>query len=260
MYKRQRLDSQERADAADGESVESSEALKFLAEKEIENVVFVGFTSTANAVVFATRDGAFFVFEIQQQEWRVLDALLPSNSTPVASVKSIPTTPDSFFVQLSDKLYRASISGTCTLVAENITDFDTGLDNYALLYQDGSVEVHHGYSKDLNPEKFSLPSDISNEDADEFSPLSILTLSKDRYLVVFGNLVTEADEDVAYDHKIYAVDVTSNGKSTFQESFDIAPAFGSILRNPTYYGISLYDLGPSIPHVYVCLLYTSRCV
>ncbi|CUS23990.1 LAQU0S13e00826g1_1 [Lachancea quebecensis] len=228
-----------------------SKQLQFLSEKDLECVVYVGFNSAGTTVLCITRTFELFQFDVLQKEWSSLNISSPSaEELTVTSVKPLSPDLQTILVQASKHLYQIEISGTSSVIASDITDFDVGYNQYVLMQGDGTVQVHENFQTQ-SPKIFTPPNDILEQITEEFAPLAINVLSELHYLVVFGNPITESDEDVVYDHKMYLVTLTENNEAKFQESFDIAPAFGSVLRNPNYYRISLDQLMPSVPHLYI---------
>ncbi|KAM3160798.1 hypothetical protein ACU8KH_04943 [Lachancea thermotolerans] len=239
------------AAGTDADASEEPRQLQFLSEKDLECVVYVGFNSAGTAALCITKDFGLFRFDVSQKEWSSLNISLPtSQELTVTSVKPLSPDLQILLVQASNQLYQVEISGSSSVIANDITDFDVGHNQYVLMHGDGTIEIHKDF-QEQSPKTLTPPDDVLEQISEECVPLAIEVLSELRYLVVFGNPVTESDEDVMYDHRMFLVTLTGNNEAKFQESFDIAPAFGSVLRTPNYYRISLNQLMPSLPHLYV---------
>ena len=92
--------------------------------------------------------------------------------------------------------------------------------------------------------------------------MDIKILSKDQFLLVIGNLLpADETEDISYDQKTYILDynggeITQPAEKTeetpslvFHESFDIAPAYGSVLRFPYFYHVKLHNLLVNVENI-----------
>ncbi|CDH11274.1 uncharacterized protein ZBAI_03060 [Zygosaccharomyces bailii ISA1307] len=125
-------------------------------------------------------------------------------------------------------------------LVDDVVSFDLLEDQLYTFHKDYSVQIHvmQNFQATEKKEEFSTPSELLEEIKDEYSPISISALSNNQYQLVYGIPVAETEEDVSYDHKIYVVS-RSGADFSFQESFDITPAFGSVLRFPTYYTTAL---------------------
>lgn len=125
-------------------------------------------------------------------------------------------------------------------LVDDVVSFDLLEDQLYTFHKDYSVQIHvmQNFQATDKKEEFSTPSELLEEIKDEYSPISISALSNNQYQLVYGIPVGETVEDVSYDHKIYVVS-RSGADFSFQESFDITPAFGSVLRFPTYYTTAL---------------------
>ncbi|CAI4404106.1 ASN_collapsed_G0026520.mRNA.1.CDS.1 [Saccharomyces cerevisiae] len=89
--------------------------------------------------------------------------------------------------------------------------------------------------------EFSLPSELEELPVEEYSPLSVTILSPQDFLAVFGNVISETDDEVSYDQKMYIIKHI-DGSASFQETFDITPPFGQIVRFPYMYKVTLSGL------------------
>lgn len=133
---------------------------------------------------------------------------------------------------------------------ENVATFDVYQDKLYVFFRPFSVKIYelskwNQLSKYL---EFVAPSELLDEIKEEYLPVSITALAAHEYQLVFGIPVSSEEEDVSYDHRIFVVKKVDD-KMTFQESFDITPAFGSVLRYPMYYNEKLSDLVYGIPQI-----------
>ncbi|SCU86324.1 LAME_0D05622g1_1 [Lachancea meyersii CBS 8951] len=233
--------------------------LQFISKESMDNVVFVGFHGLEDSnVLCVTKNGSFHSFDIAKKEWSQRSTEITDfSATEVMKVQQLNNTANSFLVLSNhNKVYNVAMTGGAKCVAENACDFDVGADNCAFLLLDGTLEMRTGGGESLEKE-FKLPQEISNELNDSLRPLSILSLRGTDSVVVLGNEVAETDEDVEYDQKVYVVHENEHGHVEFHESYDIAPAFGNVLRNPNYYKCILNDLMTSVPHLYIIASATS---
>ncbi|SCV05432.1 LANO_0H07360g1_1 [Lachancea nothofagi CBS 11611] len=228
-------------------------ALEFITNNSLQNVVYVGFHGNSDeTIVCITKDFHFHVYNISRNEWSLLDIkITDSDTTNVIAAHRLRAEEDLFLIQFGNKtLYSIETSGTAQLLCNDVVAFDVTFESWVVLHSTGTVELHTSEGKEVT-KTFTLPQEISEEISDDFQPLSVSSLSDSRFLLVFGNTVEETDQDVMYDQKMYVVQETESNGINFQESFDIAPAFGSVLRNPSYYKLVLSDLVPSTPHIYI---------
>lgn len=96
--------------------------------------------------------------------------------------------------------------------------------------------------------KFIFPEELKEDFENGYQPISISILNQSRFLIVIGEPTSESESDASYNHKIYVATV-SGSSLVFQESFDIAPAFGSVMRYPTYYNVNLKGLIENEPQL-----------
>ncbi|SCU94323.1 LAFA_0F21154g1_1 [Lachancea sp. 'fantastica'] len=242
------------------QETDEKKTLRFILEETAENVVYVGFNGTAETtVIWITRSGVFHRFDLAKKEiTQVTIKNAESDAmSQVAKVQRLSGPNESFLVLYnSGRLFAVTETGNATLAAENVCDFDVGRANWALFTLDGSLEVYEK-GEITSKKAIELPNEIRDELNESLQPLSVLSLSQNQFVVVLGNAVNESDEDAEYDQKVYVVSKNENDEVSFRESFDIAPAFGSVLRKPTYYKCVLDDLMETIPQLYIVASATS---
>ncbi|CCH43560.1 Nucleoporin [Wickerhamomyces ciferrii] len=82
---------------------------------------------------------------------------------------------------------------------------------------------------------------------DGILPISLQWIAPFRFLVIFGEIPNEDEEDPSYEFKAFVLThEKSTGETSFEENFDLIPAFGSILRKPTIYSSSFHNLSGSM--------------
>lgn len=133
---------------------------------------------------------------------------------------------------------------------ENVAAFDLLQDKLYAFLKSFSVEVYElqSWNQLAKSTEFDTPPELLDEIREEYLPISITALTSQEYQLVFGIPVSAEEEDVSYDHRIFVVK-KEDDKMTFQESFDITPAFGSVLRYPVYYEERLSNLMNDIPQI-----------
>ncbi|SCW01991.1 LAFE_0E11738g1_1 [Lachancea fermentati] len=243
-------------DATVAEGDEESQKLNIMLEKELKDVVFTEFTQDGKKSIFVTLSGTVHLYDLENKEWSTFSINKPGPGDVVSSVKMIPGIFDALLAQIGNVLYLVLFNGQTESINTDIAAFDVGLKKYTIWSKDGAVILHDAATK-TEISRFSTPEDIAEELKDDYLPVSISFMSENHFLLVYGNDVRPEDEEeeASYDHKMYFVSVDGENVS-YKESFDIAPAFGTILRDPTYYHLVLYDLVPSVPHLYIV---TSAC-
>ncbi|GAV46487.1 hypothetical protein ZYGR_0A00790 [Zygosaccharomyces rouxii] len=137
-----------------------------------------------------------------------------------------------------------------TSLLENVAAFDLFQDKLYAFFKSFSVQVFElqSWNQLSKNSEFTTPSELLDEIKEEYLPISITVLASQEYQLVFGIPVSADEEDVSYDHRIFVVR-KDDDKMTFQESFDITPAFGSVLRYPMYYDEKLSQLLNDTPQI-----------
>ncbi|CEP62155.1 FG-nucleoporin NUP159 LALA0_S04e09076g [Lachancea lanzarotensis] len=242
------------------QETDGKRTLEFLLEVKTENVIYVGFHGTSDAeIIWISRTGILHRFDVAKKETTQssINNADPDATSKIVKVQQLRGSSKSFLVLYSSKnLYSVTESGDATLVAEKVCDLDVGKTNWALFSLDGTITVYH-LGGTIIEKTIELPQDIRNEMDEDVQPLSVLALSQAQFVVVLGEDVPEFDEDAEYDHKVYVVSNNEDTGTAFHESYDIAPAFKSVVRNPTYYKYILNDLIPSIPNLFIIASATS---
>ncbi|QLG72529.1 hypothetical protein HG535_0D02370 [Zygotorulaspora mrakii] len=150
------------------------------------------------------------------------------------------------------------VSGETHNILDSVASFDV-FDN--VIYTFGKDYTIRAHSLEFNDGKVELkyevntPTEMVEEFHDQYFPLSINVLDTNHFLLVYGLLNSESDDEVIYDHKMFIMN-NSSTEPIFQESFDITPAFGSVLRYPAYYNLRLFDL---VPESKITNIITSSC-
>ncbi|QLL31449.1 hypothetical protein HG536_0B03120 [Torulaspora globosa] len=127
-------------------------------------------------------------------------------------------------------------------IADGVASFDSLGDEVYLLLSNNSIQIRRLAGDHLELQStLAVPPELLEELGDQYQPLLLKVLNKKQLLVVYGEGVPESAEDVMYDHKMYIVNFSAEN-STFSESFDITPAFGSVLRYPTAYDVHIEAL------------------
>lgn len=234
---------------------DSSSEISFLWERSLTNVIMVKILSDDRAII-VTKNGAVYSVDLtnlgEPQECYTF-------SKPLLQV-CLFLQNSLLALDLDGELlvYSFDASSSPSSLLRGITSFDTFRNEIFVLLKDFSVQnynlIDDNKSMSLKSQ-FSTPSELNEDLQEQYIPLSINALNKKQLLVVFGESISETAEDVMYDHKMFIVTHASN-EVIFQESFDITPAFGSVLRYPTYYNTSLPYLTPD--HAQVNIL-TSAC-
>lgn len=233
---------------------DSSSEISFLWERSLADVIMVKILSNDRAVIVAKNGTVFSVDLTSLGELQEVHTF----SKPLLQV----------YVFLQNSLLALDLDGellsysfaasSSSSLLSGVASFDAYRNQIFILLKDFSVQnyslTEHNKSMNL-VSQFSIPSDLNEDLQDQYIPLSINSLNKKQFLMVFGESISETVEDVMYDHKIFIVTHSSN-EVIFQESFDITPAFGSVLRYPTCYNSSLPDLIPNQPQVNIL---TSAC-
>lgn len=140
---------------------------------------------------------------------------------------------------------------------DSVAAFDLFQDQLYVFDKSFSIQIYQleSWNHVSKKTEFNVPSELLDEIREEYHPVSISALSSQEYQLVFGIPVTEEEEDVSYDHRIFVVKEIG-GQMTFQESFDMTPAFGSVIRYPIYYNERLSPLINDISQINIL---TSSC-
>ncbi|SCU84569.1 LAMI_0C07998g1_1 [Lachancea mirantina] len=225
--------------------------IDFTASKtDLNDVVYVGFTAGSQQAIFVTLTRGFGVYDFGTAAWRETQTLdLPGD---VLQASVVPGVADLFMVLTHDQLYAVQTSGSAHRVCSGVASFDVARGQYAVLRLDGSVQVRQ-FETPETIAQFETPEPLKPDLADH-TPVAIKWLSKHDFFVVFGQ--DDLQDDASYDHKMFVVHHANDNTPVYKESYDIAPAFGTVRRNPCYYGASFHNLLQDSPWIYVV---TSAC-
>lgn len=212
-----------------------STPLTFKWEKEIPDVIFVCFHG--DQVLVSTRNALYSLDLEELSEFRTVTSF----EKTVFQLKNVNNT----LVILN------SVNGLSALdlrtkstkqLAQNVTSFDVTNSQLAVLLKDRSFQSFAWRNGEMEKQfEFSLPSELEELPVEEYSPLSVTILSPQDFLAVFGNVISETDDEVSYDQKMYIIKHI-DGSASFQETFDITPPFGQIVRFPYMYKVTLSGL------------------
>lgn len=214
--------------------------LTFLWEKELSDVILVKIVPNEEALILS-KNGTLHTVDLKNpgdlKNTSIINgALLQAQLYRFKSILLL-----SADCQL--QTFDLNESSLAPAIADNVASFDILGDRLYLLLNDYTVQVK-GLEENLqNILEISIPQDLKEELSDQYYPTTIKVLNENQLLLVFGEKVSETDEDVMYDHKFYIVDHSAS-ETTFSESFDVTPAFGSTLRYPTSYNVRIKQLTP----------------
>ena len=218
-------------------------------EETIPDVVFCGFNANAKAIV-ATRSGSIITIDTDsfaksqnsiELNKTVLTAKLHHNLLWILDEEN-------------DLFYFDPISNeTSKTIKENVKSFDLHDDKLYLLLnaETENIQIYKGERNPKLQNTFSNAEEINEAIEEEaLFPIAISFVSDNQLLLVYGNEITAEMEEVSYDQKMYIAKINEDGTEiSFHESFDIAPAFGSVLRYPSFYNILLNKLIPDCEYI-----------
>ncbi|EDO18274.1 hypothetical protein Kpol_1039p23 [Vanderwaltozyma polyspora DSM 70294] len=210
---------------------------QFLWEKDITGVIAVKFYN--NLVLILNTDGQLSSIDcndlskdlenIHKFESGILEFKLSANTL--------------FLLSNNYQLFCYNISADEIVpITNEVIALDVFENLLVAINSNGIIKFYEISGAELNEfESFGYPDQLKEEFNDEYKPISITVLDKARFLVVFGVDVDTTEDMISYDHKMYIV-AKKESEFIFKESYDILPAFGSVLRYPTYYNIYLKGL------------------
>ncbi|CAD6622127.1 BAH_G0025710.mRNA.1.CDS.1 [Saccharomyces cerevisiae] len=212
-----------------------STPLTFKWEKEIPDVIFVCFHG--DQVLVSTRNALYSLDLEELSEFRTVTSF----EKPVFQLKNVNNT-----LVILNSVYDLTALDLRTKstkqLAQNVTSFDATNSQLAVLLKDRSFQSFAWRNGEMEKQfEFSLPSELEELPVEEYSPLSVTILSPQDFLAVFGNVISETDDEVSYDQKMYIIKHI-DGSASFQETFDITPPFGQIVRFPYMYKVTLSGL------------------
>ncbi|AJR38527.1 Nup159p [Saccharomyces cerevisiae YJM683] len=212
-----------------------STPLTFKWEKEIPDVIFVCFHG--DQVLVSTRNALYSLDLEELSEFRTVTSF----EKPVFQLKNVNNT--LVILNSVNDLSALDLRTKSTKqLAQNVTSFDVTNSQLAVLLKDRSFQSFAWRNGEMEKQfEFSLPSELEELPVEEYSPLSVTILSPQDFLAVFGNVISETDDEVSYDQKMYIIKHI-DGSASFQETFDITPPFGQIVRFPYMYKVTLSGL------------------
>ena len=212
-----------------------STPLTFKWEKEIPDVIFVCFHG--DQVLVSTRNALYSLDLEELSEFRTVTSF----EKPVFQLKNVNNT--LVILNSVNDLSALDLRTKSTKqLAQNVTSFDVTNSQLAVLLKDRSFQSFAWRNSEMEKQfEFSLPSELEELPVEEYSPLSVTILSPQDFLAVFGNVISETDDEVSYDQKMYIIKHI-DGSASFQETFDITPPFGQIVRFPYMYKVTLSGL------------------
>ncbi|CAI4389338.1 BDN_1c_G0026330.mRNA.1.CDS.1 [Saccharomyces cerevisiae] len=212
-----------------------STPLTFKWEKEIPDVIFVCFHG--DQVLVSTRNALYSLDLEELSEFRTVTSF----EKPVFQLKNVNNT--LVILNSVNDLSALDLRTKSTKqLAQNVTSFDVTDSQLAVLLKDRSFQSFAWRNGEMEKQfEFSLPSELEELPVEEYSPLSVTILSPQDFLAVFGNVISETDDEVSYDQKMYIIKHI-DGSASFQETFDITPPFGQIVRFPYMYKVTLSGL------------------
>ncbi|CAD6619431.1 HN1_G0052860.mRNA.1.CDS.1 [Saccharomyces cerevisiae] len=212
-----------------------STPLTFKWEKEIPDVIFVCFHG--DQVLVSTRNALYSLNLEELSEFRTVTSF----EKPVFQLKNVNNT--LVILNSVNDLTALDLRTKSTKqLAQNVTSFDVTNSQLAVLLKDRSFQSFAWRNGEMEKQfEFSLPSELEELPVEEYSPLSITILSPQNFLAVFGNVISETDDEVSYDQKMYIIKHI-DGSASFQETFDITPPFGQIVRFPYMYKVTFSGL------------------
>ncbi|CAI4392429.1 CDA_G0026000.mRNA.1.CDS.1 [Saccharomyces cerevisiae] len=212
-----------------------STPLTFKWEKEIPDVIFVCFHG--DQVLVSTRNALYSLDLEELSEFQTVTSF----EKPVFQLKNVNNT--LVILNSVNDLTALDLRTKSTKqLAQNVTSFDATNSQLAVLLKDRSFQSFAWRNGEMEKQfEFSLPSELEELPVEEYSPLSVTILSPQNFLAVFGNVISETDDEVSYDQKMYIIKHI-DGSASFQETFDITPPFGQIVRFPYMYKVTLSGL------------------
>lgn len=198
---------------------------------EISNIIALKFMN--GKLILVTKSGRICEYSTENLNQELMNHELKLD---LVSVKTLPS--KIIMLDSSNVLKGLSLSNlNLENIAENISSFDVLYDKLVYISVLKDIYVSDTISNGVN-KKIILPESLSEELDDGYEALDIKILSENEYFVVFGNNVSPDESDPSYDHKTYVVSQKEESV-VYQETFDIAPAFASVLRYPCYYNVIL---------------------
>ena len=233
------------------EAETSREELDTLFEETVSDVVFVAFDNEQQPM-FMTKTGNLTTLNKN---------IFESVGEPVALGKSIRTVRmiNEYLWILDDnnKLFTLDLKTKqlSECIVENVNAFDISKNIlYVLLNTTtDNIQLFNMNDTSTTLAKFTTPEDVQEALVDDaLVGISLNALSNRELLIVYGNEISPEEEEVMYDQKMYLGKLDESYKTLeFHETFDIAPAYGTVVRYPFFYNVSLHGLVDDMPTINV---------
>ncbi|AET38784.1 FG-nucleoporin NUP159 Ecym_3291 [Eremothecium cymbalariae DBVPG len=206
-------------------------------------VVVIGVGFCKDHIVYVQSNGEIWTTPIVNYgTWSRLQVEIPPN------VVGMKCAGPSVVVQLEELgalLAINLVDNSVTKVATGVCDFDILEDKILYLRNDYSISTVSILDSTAAGPSFHIPEEMQGENT---QPLALSYLTEDSVLLVLGEPPLSEDSEVSYSHQMYVVSLSSR---LIRESFDIAPAFGTVKRNPVYYHSTLYEFVPNIKELHI---------
>ncbi|CCE63610.1 hypothetical protein TPHA_0F01250 [Tetrapisispora phaffii CBS 4417] len=230
---------------AEGIEDENTIKLEFLWEDDVENVIFVKFTT--NHIIFVCSTGELYSLDYDNiQEGK---KLLHTLSNEIRDMKIQHSTNLLLLLLKSSKLlcYNYETGQELKEISDNVLSFDITYKKLALAFSkedSKQIKLLDATNTEFKEEQsIDYPTEVIEFCDEGYSTVNVTILSDSQLLMVLDEVYDRLHEEdeISYDQKMYVIDLTLPEVS-FKESFDITPAFGSVLRVPTLYNIILNGL------------------
>lgn len=213
--------------------------ISFRWEREVDEVIAVRFVPGKKALIVCRTGIVYMIdcsnFDSFEEACSLKEPLLQASVSQSMQLLAITSKRELLYSDLGK-------SSAPIEVASGAVSFDSLGNKVYLFLDNNSIQIQELAGDHLELQStFTAPSELLEELGDQYQPLLLKVLNKTQLLVVYGEEVPESAEDVMYDHKTYIVDISAENP-TFSESFDITPAFGSVLRYPTAYDVHMEGL------------------
>ena len=239
---------------------------------DIPDVIFCKFDRKAKRVILVTQQGQVLAIGLETFDIQKLGDL----ERQVVQVKLVWDGENRDILLILDgdsnltclPIIDIASSGVTQSLGENVASFDFDHGRLLVLNKQSSnaIQIFDAVSLRETPLPnviFPIPAEIvSSMEEEGLVPLDIKILSNNQFLLVVGNLLSaDETEDISYVQKTYILDCNGDeatqpaekteGASSlvFHESFDIAPAYGSVLRFPYFYHVKLHNLLVNVENI-----------
>ena len=264
-------------DDGDGNEIENNGegnnwGLTTMWSHDIPDVIFCKFDREDKRVILVTQQGqvlaigleTFDIQELSNLERQIVQVKLAWDSENRDILLILDGDSNLTCLPIIDIVSSSVAQSLC----ENVASFDFDHGRLLVLNKQSSNAIQIFNTVNLREPLlpnvgFPIPAELASSMEEEgLVPLDIKILSKDQFLLVIGNLLpADETEDISYDQKTYILDynggeITQPAEKTeetpslvFHESFDIAPAYGSVLRFPYFYHVKLHNLLVNVENI-----------